>query len=181
MGKVTDRMTTQGKRLFSELQKLAGLEVQVGFTADGSGQGSSHESVSADDYEGGPTIAQVAAWNEFGTYNIPERPFLRQSVDNNKAAIKAMCAAQIKAVAQGKTDADKAIRVVGAGQVGLIQHEMVNDNFVENAPITIKGGGMRNQKSGKRLYVKGKESSTPLVDSGRMKQSVHYLVKPREG
>ena len=174
-------MTPDGKKFFGELQKLAGLRVHVGFTADGSGQGARHEPVSADDYGGGPTIAEVAAWNEFGTYNIPERPFIRQSVDNNKAAIKAICAAQIKAIAEGKADADKAIRAVGALQVGLMQREMTHGNFVENAPITIKGGWMANQKSGKPFYVKGKESSTPLVDSGRMRQSIHYVVKPREG
>ena len=181
MGKITDKITPEGKRLFKELQKLMGLQVQVGFTVEAAGQGKHHEAVSADNYDDGTTIAEVAAWNEFGTYNIPERPFIRQSVDKNEAAIKAMCAAQLKAIVEGKADADKAIRAVGALQVGLMQHEIISGNFEENAPITIKGGWMRNQKSGKPFYVKGKESSTPLVDTGRMRQSIHYVVKPREG
>ena len=149
-------MTPEGKKFFKELQKLAGLRVQVGFTADGSGQGARHEPVSADDYGGGPTIAEVAAWNEFGTYNIPERPFIRQSVDNNGAVIKAMCASQLKAIAEGKSDADKAIRAVGALQVGLMQREMTHGNFVENAPITIKGGWMANQKRASRSTLKAR-------------------------
>ena len=179
--KVKDKMTPQGKKLFKELQKLAELEVQVGFTSDGSGQGANHESVSADDYENGPTVAEVAAWNEFGTYNIPERPFIRQSVEKNEAVIKAMCAEQLKEIAVGKADADKAIRAVGALQVGLMQHEIITGDFIENAPITIFGGWMKNKKSGKPFYVEGKDSSAPLIDSGRMRQSVHYVVKQKEG
>jgi len=168
---VTDKLTPAGKRFFEELQKLAKLEVQAGFTAGKSGKGKNHESVSAKDYDDGPTIAEVAAWNEFGTKNkdgsqrIPARPFMSQSVENNKDVIATMCEEQLKAIAEGKTDADKAIRAVGALQVGLIQHEIREGGFADNAKST-----------GER-----KGSSVPLIDEGRMRQSIHYVVKQRKG
>jgi len=178
---IKDKMTPEGKNFFAEIMKLAKLQVQVGFTADGSGQGAQHEPVTANDYDDGVTVAEIAAWNEKGTYNIPARPFLAQSYDKNENIIEAMCVEQVKAIARGEKDADKAIRAIAAMQVGLIQHEIVNGGFVPNAPITIKGGWMRNKKSGKAFKVKGKKSSTPLIDTGQMRQSVHYVIKPREG
>ena len=163
-------MTPQGKKFFAELEKLAELEVQVGFTADKKGYNESHSSVDASDYSDGTTVAEVAAWNEFGTKNadgtqrIPERPFLRQSVDKYESQITAMVKQQLKAVASGET-ADKALRAIGALQVGLIQHEIRNGGYEANAESTIKL----------------KKSSTPLIDEGHMRQSVHYVVKPRKG
>ena len=179
--KITGKITPQGKKIFKELQKLAKLRVKVGFTAEGKGHGADDKPVTAKDYEDGPTIVEVAVWNEFGTYNIPERPFIRQSVEKNVKYIKAMCDKQLELIAGGKTDADTALRTIGAMQVWLMQQEIVRGEFTENAPFTIHGGWMKNQKSGKLFYVKGKDSSTPLVDTGHMRESIHYDVKPREG
>ena len=76
------------------------------------------------------------------------------------------CDAQLKAVAEGSATADKAMRAIGALQVGLIQHEIREGGFVSNAESTVKQKG----------------SSTPLINEGRMRQSVHYAVKSkREG
>ena len=171
MRKVTDRMTPEGKKLFKELNKLAKLEVQAGFTAGKKGYGENHSPVDAADYPGGPSVAEVAAWNEFGTRNadgsqrIPARPFMRQSVDKYGPHIQKMLALQLEAVAKGEAGADKALRAIGALQVGLIQHEICDGGFTENA--------------GSTKALKG--SSTPLIDEGRMRQSVHYAVKSREG
>ena len=168
--KVTDKMTPAGKKLFAELQKLTEMQVQVGFTVDKKGGNQNHASVDASDYEDGTTVAEVAMWNEFGTRNadgsqrIPERPFMRQSVEKYESQIKAMVTQQLKAVATGGT-AEDALRKVGALQVGLIQNEIRNGGFQKNADSTIEQ----------------KKSSQPLIDGGHMRQSVHYVVKPRKG
>ena len=163
-------MTPQGKKLFAELQKLAELEVKVGFTADKAGQGKNHESVDAADYEDGTTIAHVAAWNEFGTEHIPERPFMRQTVEKHGDDVFKAAKTLMGQVVKGEITADKAIRSVGAIQVGLIQHEIKAGGFAENAPSTKK------QKGGSE-----EAKTTPLIDDGRLRQSVHYVVKPRKG
>ena len=163
--KVSDKLTKEGKRLFAELVKLSSLQVKAGFTADGGGHGAGSEPVSADGYDNGVTVAQVAAWNEFGTSNIPARPFMRQSVENNSSIIVEMCKEMLKQVATGEKDSDEALRAIGAIQVGQIQNEISEGGFVENAPSTKKQKG----------------SSAPLIDSGHMRQSVHYVVKDKDG
>lgn len=169
--RVKDKLTPKGKKLFEELNKLAELQVQVGFTVDKKGYNESHATVDASDYPNGPSVAEVAAWNEFGTKNadgserIPARPFMRQSVENYETQIQQMTAAQLKAVAEGSATADQALRAIGALQVGLIQHEIRDGGFVANAESTQKQKG----------------PATPLINEGHMRQSVHYVVKPREG
>jgi len=171
LSKVIDKITPQGKKFFAELKKLTELGVEVGFTADKRGYDQSNASVDAEDYDNGPSVAQVAAWQEFGTTTkdggqaIPARPFMRQSVDNNQDAIQKMAKHQLDAVVSGKADAEKALRAIGALQVGLIKHEIRNGGFAANAESTVRQKG----------------SSTPLIDEGRMVQSVHYVVRPSKG
>ena len=166
--KSTNNLTKEGKRLFAELSKLGKLEVKAGFTAGG-GHGAGNEPVSADGYDNGITVAQVAAWNEFGTKHIPPRPFMRQSVDNHMPTIKKMFDTMAEKVFSGEVDADKALRAIGAMQVGLIQHEIREGDFVENAPSTKK------QKGGS-----ASAQTTPLIGTGHMRQSVHYVVKGKD-
>ena len=167
--KPADKLTKEGKRIFTELAKLSSLQVKAGFTADGGGHGVGGETVSADDYDNGVTVAHVAAWNEFGTKHIPPRPFMQQSVENNSSTIGKICEEMLKQVAAGKMDSDEALRTIGVMQVGLIQHEIREGGFVENAPSTKKqkGGSVSAQ-------------TTPLIDSGHMRQSVHYVVKDKD-
>ena len=73
--KVTDRLTPDGRRFMQQIKELSELEVRIGFQ-----QGEAQE-------EDGTDICDVAAWNELGTSNIPSRPFLRKSVDENEQVI----------------------------------------------------------------------------------------------
>ena len=178
-----DRLTKDGKKFFKELEELKKLQVKVGFIEDGKGYGKNHEDITAKDYEREnnkgeteyTTVAQVAAWNELGTEYTPSRPFLRQSVDNNKDNISAMCKKQLELVSKGEATAEKALKAVGAMQVGLVQSTIRDGDFKPNAPITIKGGWIR-RKGGKAFKIKGKKSERPLIDTGRMRQLVHYVI-----
>lgn len=79
-----DRLTPEGQKFFKEIDELIAKKVFVGFQAGHAAE------------EDGTDIAAVAAWNELGTENIPSRPFLRMSVDENEGKINAMCAQQVK-------------------------------------------------------------------------------------
>jgi phage gpG-like protein len=117
-------------------------------------------------------------WNELGTVHSPARPFLRQSVESNENTIKAMCQRQLQEVAKGKS-AREALNAIGVMQKGLIQNQIRNGDYEPNAPITIEGGWMT--RNGKSFYVKGKKSSKPLIDSGRMRQSVTFVIGEKGG
>lgn len=147
-----DRLTPEGQRFFAEIEKLKEQQVFVGFQA---GQ-------AADDR--GVDMAQIAMFNELGTSTAPARPFLRDSVDENEDVIRDQCGKELKKLTTGAT-AEAVLKRVGALGVRLVQEKIESGSFEPNAPSTIKKKG----------------SDKPLIDTGRMRQSVKYVVKRRGG
>ena len=78
----------------AELDKLKELAAYVGFQSGTPAKEREGESV----VDSSVDLLDVALWNELGTATAPSRPFLRQSVDNNKDKINAFCQAQLKAL-----------------------------------------------------------------------------------
>ena len=148
--KVTDRMTADGKKLQEMLKVLAEKEVRVGFQA-----GKATE-------EDGTDICDIAAWNELGTVHIPARPFLRQSVDDNVSKINSFLQSKKKDLMRG-VSAEQVLKEIGIFQKDLIQEKITEGNFTPNAESTVKKKG----------------SSKPLIDTGRMRQSVNYEIKSK--
>ena len=145
-----DRLTPEGQRFFRELAELKELEVRVGFQ-----RGKSQE-------EDGTDMCDVAAFNELGTDHIPARPFIRQSVDDNGSKIKSFLKGEVKDFAQGKS-AEQILKEIGIFQKDLMQDKITSGSFEPNAASTIKKKG----------------SSKPLVDTGRMRQSVNYVIQKK--
>ena len=50
-----------------------------------------------------------------------------------------------------------------------------DNGWAPNAYITIHGGWMRNKVTGQPVYVKGKNSSKPLIDTGSLRQSIKAI------
>lgn len=153
VGKVTDNWTPEGKQLMKELRELAELEVRIGYQR---GKGAV---TSADDDKSRADLVDIAMWNELGTVNIPSRPFMRDSADKHMEDINHMLAAQKDALLKGAT-AREILNTIGLFQQDLIQTEIEQGDFVANAPSTIKKKG----------------SDKPLIDTGTMKNSVHYQI-----
>ena len=150
-----DRLTPEGRRFLAELEKMKRLEVRVGYQA---GEATDDEGVD---------MCDIALWNELGTsgaHPIPARPFLRQSVDGNEDKIRAHCAQQARAIARGGT-AEEALKKIGIHMKGIIQKTIKEGSFVPNAPSTIRKKG----------------SDKPQIDTGRLRQSVNYHIKPKGG
>lgn len=148
--KVTDKITADGKKLQKILKELADKEVRVGFQ-----QGKTTE-------EDGTDVCDIAAWNELGTVNMPSRPFLRMSVDDNSDKINSFMSAQKRSIINGEP-ADRILKKIGIFQKDLIQEKITEGSFAPNAPSTIKAKG----------------SSKPLIDTGRMRQSVNFEIKQK--
>jgi len=163
-----DKATPQGRRFFKQLKELAKLQVRVGYQRGGDS-----------DPESGADIVDIAAWNELGTEHIPSRPFLRQSVDKNRKLITAGCREQIGKLVEGKATTRDVLEELGKMQIDLIRREIRTGGFAPNAPITVHGGWMRNQKSGKPFYVKGKKSDTPLIDTGRLRSAIQFVIEAK--
>jgi hypothetical protein len=121
-------------------------------------------------YPDGQQVAQIAIWNEFGTISqngnvaIPPRPFMSQTVKDNKKKWMAMLEKIISS--QGENiNLEQALNKIGAVMAGDIKKTISNGNnlFVPNSPITIA--------------KKGKD--TVLRDTNVMLNSVNYVVNKK--
>lgn len=147
--KTTDRWTKEGKAFQKALKDLAKLEVRVGYQEGAT-------------YPDGTPVVQVALWNELGTVNIPPRPFVRQTADNNDAKIQTKIKSCANQLASGAT-ADKVLNELGVFGKGLLQREIKNGEFTPNAPSTVKAKG----------------SDRPLIDTGLLRQSANYVIRKK--
>lgn len=141
---------TNGKGIKALLKRLDDGYVNVGILA-GTGQ---HEGSDL-------TVAQIGFWNEYGTVTIPERSFIRSTINGQAKDIKAISQAQLKKVINGQTTSAKALGILGAYTAGLIQAKFTNNDWAPNTSRT----EMR------------KGSSNPLIDTGQLRQSISYEVK----
>lgn len=144
--KITDTKTSSGKQFEKMLKELSKLEVRVGFQ-------------SGETTEDGVDICEIAALNELGTEDIPSRPFLRRSVDENVDKINAHLK-NCKNKLQKGTDPKQVLNEIGAFQKGFIQAKIVDQGYVANATLT----------------ARKKKSDKPLIDTGRMRQSVNFVI-----
>ena len=171
--KIKDRKTSDWKKLEKELKELCGMEVRVGFQRDKKyypprktkKKNQEDEQEKKDEKKKKEIdVCDVAAWNELGvpSKNIPSRPFLRKSVDENKEKIEAFLKLQAKRVMNGVPAAD-VLKKTGAFQVRLIREKIENGSYEANADATIEKKG----------------SDKPLIDTGRMRQSVHYVIEKK--
>jgi hypothetical protein len=138
-------------RILKALVEFKGQEIAVGLQAGDK----------TDD--GKFDIASVGVVQEFGSDNIPERPFLRNSFDEKNKAWNSVALSQVGQVIDGRKAAVTAMNTIGEVMQGDIQKKIVDGPFTPNAPATVKQKG----------------SARPLIDSGRMRQSVRYAIRKR--
>jgi hypothetical protein len=122
----------------------------------------------------GPTVAQYAAWNEYGTAKIPARPFIRGWLENKSENIKNTLDKVCGKVCDGKWTAEEALMRLGEFGEGGIKSYIRTGQFKPNSSVTINGS-VPNKKTGKK-FIKGKKGSTPLIDTGTMRNSIRYEV-----
>lgn len=135
------------KRFVREVQNARGATVEIGI----------HENK----FNDGLSIAEYAAYNEYGTENIPERSFMRSTFDEKLASINSETQRLYKQVQDGKITVHKALGLLGMRHKADIQLKISSNIQPANAPATIERKG----------------SSKTLIDTGAMRQSIDYVVK----
>ena len=113
----------------------------------------------------GMSIAEYATYNEFGTDDVPSRPFMAMSFDENKADIEADFNRQGKAMVEGKRTADQALTVIGQKHAARVQ------NTITGRDITPKLADST---------IKAKGSTKTLVDTGAMTNAVQIELRGRQ-
>lgn len=92
------------------------------------------------------------------TIVIPERSFIRSSFDENEETIGEFALSQAKLVVNGTQTSDNALDMVGHLVEGMVKRKISTGPFVPNSPATIRRKG----------------SSKPLIDTGRLRQSIRF-------
>ena len=136
------------KQLIEQLKASSEKAVYVGFPAE------FNEKVEgADNFN----LASLAAVLEFGNERIPSRPFLRQTLAENQEKYTALF---VKLFESG-VSIDQIYEQIALIAQGDVQQNIANGKWTANAPSTIKR----------------KKSSKPLIDTGKLRQSVKGIVK----
>lgn len=102
-------------------------------------------------------MATLAAVLEFGNDHIPERPFLRQTLNDNREKYVSMFVNLFKKGVEPEKIYEQLALIAQAD----VQENIVRGNWVPNNPKTIKRKG----------------SSKPLIDTGKLRQSIKGVVK----
>jgi len=107
------------------------------------------------------TMAEVAFYNEFGTEHIPERSFLRSTVDANAGKYAKLYEKLMGAVFEGKLTVRQAMGLLGEKARADVRKTIRSDVPPPNAPATLRR----------------KKSTKTLVDTGQLSQSITYEVR----
>lgn len=117
-------------------------------------------------YESGETLAEVATTHEYGsiTKNIPARSFLRVPFYQNQKRVDRIIGLAYKSLVKNTATLDKALNVIGAECRNISV-----DAFDDGAG----GTWAENKKS----TINAKGSSKPLIDTGKLRQSIQWEVR----
>lgn len=108
------------------------------------------------------SLVEVAAVHEFGApaAGIPQRSFIRATVDLNAGEIARLQHATMTAVVQGKVTLRQGLDRIGMKVAAMMQKRIAAGIEPPNAASTIARKG----------------SSKPLVDTGQLRSSITWVV-----
>ncbi len=135
-----------------ELKKLEAHNVNVGILSDKGSQ----------TVEDGATLAEIAAYNEFGTNDIPERPAHRETFDKTREGFQKRLTGIVGLILEGKITYETGLNRLGIWYTNELKQAIINWSDPPNAESTVRQKGANN----------------PLIDTGRTVNSInHEIVK----
>lgn len=112
-------------------------------------------------HNSGMSMADLAALHEFGGGNIPERPFMSQTMNKNDKTIGKKIRALYKKVLDKAITEDKALGLLGEFIKNKMRAEITGGDFTKNAPSTIAK----------------KKSDSPLIDTSQLLNSIDWELE----
>jgi hypothetical protein len=103
-----------------------------------------------------PEVAERAAQNEFGTDRIPERPFVRPTIDQHQREYLDLMERGVERAALGEAPRNQALLPAANRIRSDLIEKIIDVRTPPNAPGTIARKG----------------SSNPLVDTGEMQRTI---------
>lgn len=87
-------------------------------------------------YPDGPKVATVGFFNEFGTDQIPPRPFFRSTVEANRDVLPRMAASLL-----ANNEPETVLRLIGEHMVGELVDSVMTWSDPPNADSTVEAKG----------------------------------------
>ena len=106
------------------------------------------------------TVAGIGFAHEYGTATLPERSFMRSTIQKKKKDIIALQKKLLKQIVTGKIKVEAGLGLLGEFMADAISQKIVSISSPPNTPETIAAKG----------------SSNPLIDTGQMKNSITFEV-----
>lgn len=121
--------------------------------------------------------AELLALLEAGSpvNKLPPRPLLLPTIQKHEEDIQKAILEYTHYIIDGNQTAGDTVLKKLALQLQKWTMEYFKkgeNNWEPNAPITIHGGWMKNKVTGQVIYVKGKKSDTPMIDTGSLRQAI---------
>lgn len=137
------------------------------------------------EYKDGANQVLIASVQEFGSSDgrIPERSFLRSTVDEKSSEYSALLTKLVGRVVDGKITPNQALDRLGLKVESDVKRKIVAIQEPPNAASTIR---QKKKKAGKKVKniklvtgADGTESETgnPLIDTGQLRQSITYEIR----
>lgn len=111
----------------------------------------------------GPSIIDVAIWNNFGI-DVPRRDFMTPASQEWQKYFQQMAEGQQDDIISGKLNIDTFLNLMGQAGAEFISEAIVKLRTPPNSPATIKK----------------KKSSNPLVDSGDLSKAATYKIRIKD-
>lgn len=137
------------RKIVSNLQDLDNVEIVVGVLRN------------AGKEKDGTNLVDVAVYNEFGTKRIPSRPFIRIASDEHGDEWQDLSERCVNAIIAGRMGKNQVLNLIGSKAKADIQNV-----FGDKSKL------MPNKQS----TINRKGSSAPLIDTGRLRQSINYRI-----
>lgn len=106
-------------------------------------------------------ILDKAIYNEFGTRDIPERPFIRNGLRDGVGELQRVSTVVARRVIAGTLTKNQALNQLGKTGVDLVKQSAIGLKDPPNAEVTVSRKG----------------SSNPLVDTGEMVGAITWKVE----
>lgn len=163
------KLTPEGAAALKAIEDLNDVTIKVGWQSGGSMKtetgGPQPENGMQRKADGSivsspATLAEIAMYNEFGTSDIPARPFMKQAFENNRDEIESFVSEGLKKVAvSGKVQ--QFLQLLGVKLVDVVQSEIEEGQFESNSAETVRRKG----------------SAHPLIDTATIKNSIGFMIE----
>lgn len=104
-------------------------------------------------------VAEIAAYQEFGTEFIPARPFMSTSFDESQVELTELKKKLYDKILEGRLTTERALVILGEFMSNKTKRKIKDITSPPNRPSTIKRKG----------------SSNPLIDTAQMINSVTHV------